>query len=81
MITPTKCYHKHAGDKSKCPVVTKAHRGGALRTAELLEILAMIAPWMPGGEKTTHLLRFPVERTVGLKRGEAKSMRNLALGR
>ena len=39
----------------------------------------MIAPCRPGEEKTTHLLRFPVERTVGLKRGEAKSMQNLAL--
>ena len=34
MITPIKRYHKHVGDKRKCPVVIKAHRGGALRTAE-----------------------------------------------
>ena len=67
MITPIKRYHKHVGDKSKCPVVIKAHRGGALRTAELLEILNMIAPCRPGEEKTTQLLRFPVERTVGLR--------------
>ena len=72
-------YHKHVGDKSKCPVVIKAHRGGALRTAELLEILNMIAPCRPGEEKTTQLLRFTVERTVGLKKGEAQSMRNLTL--
>ena len=79
MITPIKRYHKHVGDKSKCPVVIKAHRGGALRTAELLEILNMIAPCRPGEETTTSLLRFPVERTVGLKKGEAQSMRNLTL--
>ena len=79
MITSIKRYHKHVGDKSKCPIVIKAHRGGALRMAELLEILNMIAPCRPGEEKTTHLLRSPVERTVGLKKGEAKSMRNLAL--
>ena len=72
-------YHKHVGDKSKCPVVIKAHRGGALRTAELLEILNMIAPCRPGEEETTQLLRFPVERTLGLKKGEARSMRNLTL--
>ena len=79
MITPIKRYHKHVGDKNKCPIVIKAHRGGALRTAELLEILNMIAPCLPGEEKTTQLLRFPVERTVGLKKGEAQSMRNLTL--
>ena len=79
MITPIKRYHKHVGDKSKCPVVIKAHRGGALRTAELLEILNMIAPCRPGEETATSLLRFPVERTVGLKKGEAQSLRNLTL--
>ena len=78
MITPIKRYHKHVGDKSKCPIVIKAHRGGALRTAELLEILNMIAPCRPGEEETTQLLRFPVERTVGLKKGEAQSMPNIA---
>ena len=75
MITPINRYHKHAGDKSKCSVVIKTHRGGALRTAELLEILNMIAPCRPGEEETTHLLRFPVERTAGLKKGEARSLR------
>ena len=57
MITPIKRHHKHLGDQSKCPVVIKAHRGGALRAAELLEILTMIAPCRPGEEKTTRLLR------------------------
>ena len=79
MITPIKRYHKHVGDKSKCPIVIKAHRGGALRTAELLEILNMIAPCRPGEEETTHLLRFPVDRTAGLKKGEARSLRNMTL--
>ena len=51
MITPIKRYHKHLGDKSKCPVVIKAHRGGALRMAELLEILNMIVPCRPGGRR------------------------------
>ena len=51
MITPIKRYHKHVGDKSKCPVVIKAHRGGALRTAELLEILNMVAPCGPGDKR------------------------------
>ena len=57
MITPIKRHHKHLGDQSKCPVVIKAHRGGALRAAELLEILTVIAPCRPGEEKTTRLLR------------------------
>ena len=39
----------------------------------------MVAPCRPGEEKTTQLLGLPVERTVGLKKGEAQSMRNLVL--
>jgi hypothetical protein len=73
MITSIKRYHKHLGDKKKCPVVIKAHRGGALRTAELLEILNMVVPCRPGVEETTPLLRFPVARTAGLKKGERRS--------
>jgi hypothetical protein len=56
-----------------------AHRGGALRTAELLEIINMVCPVLPGTEKTTQCCRFPVTRTAGLKRGEQKSLQNLTM--
>ena len=79
MITPIKRYHKNVGDKTKKPVVIKAHRGGALRTAELLEIINMVCPCLPGTEKTTQCCRFPVTRTAGLKRGEQKSLQNLTM--
>jgi hypothetical protein len=44
MITPIKRRGEHVGDKSKKPIMIAAHRCGALRTAELLDILNMIAP-------------------------------------
>ena len=79
MILPIKRSGRHVGDSTKRPVVIKAHRGGALRSAELLEILSMIAPCRPGDESTTPALRFPVAKTAGLNRRDQKSLANLAL--
>ena len=79
MISPIKRYGKHVGDTAKRPIVIKANRGGALRTAELLEITSMIAPCRPGDEKPTPALRFPVAKTAGLNRRDQKSLANLAL--
>ena len=79
MITPIKRRGKHVGDKSKKPIVIAAHRGGALRTAELLDILNMVAPCAPGAEATTPAIRFPVSRIEGLNRREAKALTNLTM--
>ena len=79
MILPIKRYGKNAGDTTKRPVVIKANRGGALRTAELLEIISMIAPCRPGEEKSTPALRFPVAKTAGLNRRDQKSLANLTM--
>ena len=81
MITPIKRRGKHVGDKSKKPIVIAAHRGGALRTAELLDILNMVAPCAPGTEATTPAIRFPVSRIEGLNRREARSMANLTMAK
>ena len=81
MITPIKRRGKHVWDKSKKPIVIAAHRGGALRTVELLDILSMIAPCAPGTEATTPAIRFPVSRIEGLNRREAKSMANLTMAK
>ena len=79
MILPIKRYGKHAGDTTKRPIMIKANLGGALRTAELLEIISMIAPCRPGDEETTPALRFPVTKTAGLNRRDQKSLANLTL--
>ena len=79
MIMPIKRSGRAAGDTTKRPVVIKANRGGALRTAELLEIISMIAPCRPGDEATTPALRFPVTKTAGLNRRDCKSLTNLTL--
>ena len=83
MITPIKRRGGggHVGDKSKKPIVIAAHRGGALRTAELLDILNMVAPCAPGTEATTPAIRFPVSRIEGLNHREAKSMANLTMAK
>ena len=81
MITPIKRRGKHVGDKSKKPIVIAAHRGGALRTAELLDILNMVTPCAPGAEATTPAIRFPVSRIEGLNSREAKSMANLSMAK
>ena len=81
MITPIKRRGKHVGDKSKKPVVVAAHRGGALRTAELLDILNMVAPCAPGAEATTPAIRFPVSRIEGLNHREAKALTNLTMAK
>ena len=81
MITPIKRRGEHVGDKSKKPIVIAAHRGGALRTAELLDILSMVAPCAPGTEATTPAIRFPVSRIEGLNRREAKAMANLTMAK
>ena len=51
-----------------------AHRGGHLRTAELLDILNTIVPCAPGEEATTPAIRFPVSRMGRLKKREEKSL-------
>ena len=51
MIVPIKRYGKDVGNTTKRPIVIKANRGGALQTAELLEIISMIAPCRPGNER------------------------------
>ena len=79
MITPIQRRGKHVGDKSKKPIVIAAHRGGALRTAELLDILNTVAPCAPGTEATTPAIRFPVSRIEGLNRREAKALTNLTM--
>ena len=79
MIVPIKRYGKDVGSTAKRPIVIKANRGGALRTAELLEIISMIAPCRPGDEETTPALRFPVAKTAGLNRRDQKSLANLTL--
>ena len=76
MITPIKRRGGHVGDKSKKTIVIAAHRGGVLRTAELLDILNMVAPCTPGTVATTPAIRFPMSRIEGLNRREAKSMAN-----
>ena len=43
MIVPIKRYGEDVGSTTKRPIAIKANRGGALRTAELLEIIRMIA--------------------------------------
>ena len=79
MIVPIKRYGKDVGSTAKRPIVIKANRGGALRTAELLEIISMIAPCRPGDEETTPALRIPVAKTAGLNRRDRKSLANLTL--
>ena len=79
MIVPIKRYGKDVGSTAKRPIVIKANRDGALRTAELLEITSMIAPCRPGDEETTSALRFPVAKTSGLNRRDQKPLGNLAL--
>ena len=81
MITPIKRRGKHDGDKSKKPIVIAARRGCALRTAELLGILSMVAPCAPGSEATTPAIRFPVSRIECLNRREAKPMANLTMAK
>ena len=81
MITPIKRRGKHVGDKSKKPIVIAAHRGGALRTAELLDILNMVAPCAPGTEASTPAIRFPVSRIVGLNHRETKALTNLTMAK
>jgi hypothetical protein len=76
MITPIKRRGEHVGDKSKRPVVSAAHRGGNLRTAELLGILNMVSPCLPGAEATTPAIRFPVSKTEGLSAAKARSLSN-----
>ena len=56
MITPIKRRGKNVGDKSKKPIVIAAHRGGALRTAQLLGILknsGAVRAWHRGDD-TSH---------------------------
>ena len=79
MIVPIKRYGKDVGSTAKRPIVIKANRGGALRTAELLEIVCMIAPCRPGDEATTPALRFPVAKIAGLNRRDRKSLANMTL--
>lgn len=76
MITPIKRRGKHVGDKSKRPVAIAAHRGGNLRTAELLDILNMLSPCLPGAEATTPAIRFPVSKIEGLSAAKARSLSN-----
>ena len=72
MITPIKRRGKHVGDKSKKPIVIAAHRGGALRTAELLDILNMVAPCAPGsrGDDTSHSFPCVANRGFESQRGQ-----------
>ena len=79
MIVPIKRYGKDVGSTAKRPIVIKANRGGALRTAELLEIVCMIAPCRPGDEATTPALRIPVAKIAGLNRRDRKSLANMTL--
>ena len=78
MIVPIKRYGKDVGSTTKRPIVIKANRGGALRTAELLEIVCMV-PCRPGDEATTPALRFPVAKIAGVNRRDRKSLGNLTL--
>ena len=81
MITPIKRRGKYVGDKSKKPIVIAAHRGGSLRTAELLDILNMMAPCEPGTEASTPAIRFPVGKIEGLTASKAKSLNNMSMGK
>ena len=74
--TPIKRRGKYVGGKSKRPVAIAAHRGGNLRTAELLGILSMISPCLPGAKATTPAIRFPVSKTEGLSAAKARSLSN-----
>ena len=47
-----------------------------MRTAELLDILNTAAPCRADEEKTTPVIRFPVERMEGLNRRQSKSLSN-----
>lgn len=79
MITPIKRRGKHVGDVSKRPIVIKAHRGGSLRTAELLEILNMVAPCAAGEEENTPAIRFPIAKLTGLSKRQKASLTNLTM--
>ena len=47
-----------------------------MRTAELLDILNTMAPCRADKEKTTPVIRFPVERMEGPNRRQSKSLSN-----
>ena len=76
MVMPIKQRGKALENAEKRPIVIKAHRDGSLRTAELLDILNVIAPCPAGQEHSTPAVRFPVSRIAGLSRAQAKSLSN-----
>ena len=83
MITPIKRRGKHVGDTSKRPIVIRAHRGGApLRTAELLDILNMVAPCARQERRKRHrtpAIRFPVAKLTGLTKRQRTSLTKLTM--
>ena len=79
MIVPIKLKGAHVEDTSKKPILIKADRGGALRSAELLDILNHVCPCERGEEATTPMIRFPVERMQGLNKTQQKSLKNITM--